>query len=264
LAHKHHPKEPPDYHHHHHHHHEKPSEDLRLEAVVTSVGFDDILDVTLSENHPNVDTLIVVTAHNDTATQAVCKKHGAMCVQTDLFKKNGRNFNKGAAINAGFGYFQYRGWRLHLDSDIILPSNFRRMVFNHTHLDTNGIYGADRVNVIGLDEWNKIKGKDPQASHRAWVFAQSDRCVEHRYVDPLEGYLPIGYFQMWHSSCQKPYPYSMGDASHDDTLFSALWPKQARHLLSTAIVYHICSEQPTIGQNWDGNRKTKRLEKGKK
>jgi hypothetical protein len=28
-------------------------------------------------------------------------KHGAITVQTDLFKKNGRNFNKGAAINEG-------------------------------------------------------------------------------------------------------------------------------------------------------------------
>src|SRR6266567_8062496 len=81
----------------------------RLETVTVSVGFDDLLDVTLGLNHPHLDTLIVVTSHADKATHAVCRKHGAVCVQTDLFTKNGRTFNKGAAINAGFGYFQYSG-----------------------------------------------------------------------------------------------------------------------------------------------------------
>src|SRR5580693_7111178 len=78
------------------------TESLRLEAVTVCVGFDDLLDLTLGLNHPHLDTLIVVTSHADRATQAVAKKHGAICVQTDLFGKNGRNFNKGAAINAGF------------------------------------------------------------------------------------------------------------------------------------------------------------------
>src|SRR5580700_5612305 len=86
------------------------AESLRLEAVTVSVGFDDFLDVTLGLNHPHLDTQIVVTTHADRATQAVARKHGAICVLTDLFTKNGRNFNKGAAINAGFSRFQYYGW----------------------------------------------------------------------------------------------------------------------------------------------------------
>ena len=126
-------------------------ESLRIEAITTCVGFDDILDITLGLNHPHLDTMIVITSHDDKKTQHVAQKHGAVCVQTDLFKKNGRNFNKGAAINAGMARYQYHGWRLHLDSDIILPDNFRRMLFNHTHLDENCIYGADRIDVIGKE-----------------------------------------------------------------------------------------------------------------
>jgi hypothetical protein len=106
---------------------------IRLEAVTTCVGFDDFLDVSLSHNMSQVDTMIVVTSHEDKKTQQVAQKHGAICVQTDLFKKNGRSFNKGAAINAGFGHFQYFGWRLVMDSDIVLPNNFRRILFNQTH-----------------------------------------------------------------------------------------------------------------------------------
>src|SRR3954468_3524153 len=93
----------------HHAHHDL--EHLRIEAVTVSVGYDDFLDETLTLNHPQLDTMIVVTSHEDRKTHAVCRKHGAHCIPTDLIKKNGRNFNKGAAINAGFAYFQYHGWR---------------------------------------------------------------------------------------------------------------------------------------------------------
>src|SRR5580658_8424827 len=118
-----------------------PIDEQRLEAVITCVNFDEILDVTLTNNHPHLDTAIIVTSHADKKTQKVAQKHGATCVQTDLYYKNGRNFNKGAAINAGFNHFHYHGWRLHLDADIALPDNFRRLLFNHTHLDKNCLYG---------------------------------------------------------------------------------------------------------------------------
>ena len=100
----------------------------KIEAVTTCVGFDDILDETLPLNYPHLNTMIVITSHDDKKTKMVAQKHGAICVETDLFKKNGRKFNKGAAINAGFDRFQYYGWRMHIDSDIILPDNFRRLL----------------------------------------------------------------------------------------------------------------------------------------
>ena len=183
------------------------SEFLRLEAVTTCVGFDDLLDVTLTLNHPHLDTLIVVTTHDDRATQQVAKKHGAICVQTDLFRKNGRRLNKGAAINAGFDRFQYHGWRLHLDADIVLPDNFRRMLFNHTHLEPNCIYGADRVDIVGRDELHSLRcavADEPQHAWRAFLGPRHHRPLSPRYVDTLRGYCPIGFFQLWHATCHKP------------------------------------------------------------
>src|SRR5207244_10492182 len=50
-------------------------ESLRLEAVTVCVGFDDILDVTLALNHPHLDTMIVVTSHDDKRTHHVAHKH---------------------------------------------------------------------------------------------------------------------------------------------------------------------------------------------
>jgi hypothetical protein len=229
-------------------------EALRLEAVTTCVGFDDFLDATLERNHGQLDTMIVVTSHEDRATQRVAKKHGAIVVQTDLFTKNDRTFNKGAAINAGFNRFQYHGWHMHLDSDIVLPDNFRRLLFNHSHLDRNTIYGADRVDVIGLDGLDAI-----ERQHREGVFLAPQGAMSPRYVDTLHGYVPIGFFQLWHASVQKSYPYSLGTAAHDDVMFAAQWPRSHRQLLPSVVCYHLCAAPPTLGQNWDGKRKQPRL-----
>jgi hypothetical protein len=239
----------------------KPPDDaLRLEGVTVSVGFDDLLDVTLGLNHPHFDQMIVVTSHDDKRTQSVARKHGAHCVTTDLFFKNGRTMNKGAAINAGMSYFQYYGWRLHLDADIILPDNFRRILFNHTHLDKSTIYGADRVDIIGPAELKQYLGSlVPQHTYGLLMKPVVDRPIGHRLVSTLYGYLPIGYFQLWFSACQKDYPYSLGTAAHDDMLFAALWPATKRAILPTAVVYHLCTEQPRWGENWDGDRQQPRF-----
>jgi hypothetical protein len=236
---------------------------LRLEAVTTCVGFDDLLDLTLGLNHPQLDTMIVVTSHEDRATQAVARKHGAICVQTDLFKKNGRAFNKGAAINAGFNRFQYHGWRLCLDSDIALPDNFRRMLFNHSHLDHQCLYGADRVDVIGREGLQQVREGAPQHLHASFLSAPNHGPISARYVDPLRGYVPIGYFQLWNAASQKDYPWSIGNAAHDDVAFAEQWAGQHRRHLPTVICYHLCARPPAVGENWDGHRRQPRWNEGK-
>jgi hypothetical protein len=238
------------------------SEALRLEYVTTCVGFDDLLDHTLGINHPHFDTAIVVTTPEDRATQKVAAKYGALCVPTDLFQKNGRALNKGAAINAGFNRFQYHGWRMHLDADIALPDNFRRMLFNHTHLDPSCIYGADRLDVVGEKALLTLRAKlarNPQHIERFLICPQHDAPITARYVDPLFGYCPIGFFQLWNASEQKDYPYSLGTAGHDDVLFAALWPGPKRLHLPTALVYHLCAAPPKMGENWDGIRRQPRF-----
>jgi hypothetical protein len=274
-------KEKPKHHHekkkhgHHHHHHggyvpilpKPPGPDferdtLRLEGVTVSVGFDDLLDITLGLNHPHFDTMIVVTDHADRKTQACARKHGATCVQTDLFQKNGRGFNKGAAINSGFDYFQFRGWRCHIDSDILLPDNFRRILFNHSHLERHCLYGVDRFNVVGADKIKKLKSGRANQHNSGLLLGETedDGKLGHRLVCNLRGYLPLGFFQMWHASTQKPYPYSLGTAAHDDMMFSALWPTACRRHLPGVICFHLLPTAPKVGENWDGKRKQPRLE----
>ena len=235
---------------------------LRLEAVTACVGFDDLLDHSLSANHPHVDTFIVVTSHDDKATHAVARKHGAICVQTDLFHKNGRHFNKGAALNTGLARCQYRGWRLHLDEDIVLPDNFRRMLFNHTHLDRSCLYGMDRVDVIERESFHALRARlfaKPQAHEGCFIHPTHDAPISPRYVDSLRGYVPIGYFQLWHANADKSYPHSLGSAAHDDVMFAEQWAAQHRRLLPTGVCYHLCARKPALGENWDGKRRQPRF-----
>ena len=128
-------------------------------------------------------------------------------------------------------------------------------------MDQDAIYGADRVDVIGIDE---VEGKT-KTQHKQGYFitAGGDRPIAYRFVDKLSGYMPLGYFQLWHGKNQKPYPYSLGTAAHDDLMFSMLWPTSHRRLLPSVICYHVCAQEPKVGENWDGKRKQPRLKHNK-
>ena len=105
-------------------------------------------------------------------------------------------------------------------------------------------------------------GIPPQHQHSCLVGAHTNpsRSIGDRFVDNLNGYCPIGYFQMWNALCQKPYPFSVGTAAHDDVMFAALWPRSHRQLLPGVIVHHLCAQAPKWGENWDGVRRQPRLQ----
>jgi glycosyltransferase involved in cell wall biosynthesis len=236
---------------------------LRLEYVTTCVGFDDLLDLTLARNIGQFDTVIVVTSHEDHKTQSCVRKHGATLVLSDLFKKDGRTFNKGAAINDGFNYFRFYGWRCFLDSDILLPAGFRQRLYNHEELVQYCLYGVDRMDVNGKEAIQKLlesHGFERQHMHGCLLGATAGE-LSHRYTQQLSGPGVLGYFAMWNASCQKPYPYSLGTAQHDDIAWSNLWPRGQRRHITSSLVYHLHpgNYTPIIGQNWDGNRRMPRL-----
>ena len=228
----------------------------KLEVIIPCVGFDDMLAVTLSQNVHHLDHLIVVTTHEDAQTCRVAEEYGATVIRTDLFGHQGKALAKGAALNAALAFCQFSGWRLVLDADIILPESFRRILFNHTHLDPQCLYGADRVDVIGRAALNSIKY--PQWGHREEVLTNLP--IRARVNTRLAGYLPLGYFQLWHAESHKSYPSTAGATGLDDAVFAMQWPVSHRRLLPSVIVYHICAAQPQLGENWDGVRRHPRWE----
>ena len=231
-----------------------------LEGITVCIDYSDFLDVALQENLHHFDQFVVVTSFGDSATHDVCERHGVICVQTDLCYESGSAFNKGLAINLGLAHLRHEGWLIHLDADIVLPDRLRT-VLEKSRLDKRCVYGADRVNVRGFAEWERVK-KDPayarQFHHRFLINVPEGLPLGARLLHDEFGYCPLGFFQLWHSSARRRYPINQGSAEHTDVLFSCQWPAANRRLLPGAICYHMESEGAQWGANWNG-RQTRRF-----
>ena len=235
----------------------------KLEAITVCVDYSDFLEVSLSHNRHHFDEYVIVTSTTDLATKAVADKHGCICVQTDIMTENHDEFNKGHAINMGLAHLRLTGWVLHLDADVILPDRFRNMLEKHA-LNNECVYGADRILIKSYAAYEKLLDHwcfKRQYSYNYKVQVPYGIDLGTRLVHNEYGYCPIGYFQLWHGSQGKRYPYNQGSAEHTDVLFSLQFSRPKRILLPEVIVYHLESENAPQGANWNG-RKTKLFKKG--
>ena len=231
---------------------------MRIEAVTVSVGYADFLSHSLLFTAKAFDHLVVVTTPEDRETQRVCSFHDVHCVTTDVFNKNGEPFNKGAGINVGLKNLSLSDWVAHIDADIVLPP-FARRVLNRLPLDPACVYGIDRMNVVGWNEWSSFL-----ASPRP--FHESDSILHLGYFpvgarlvrDVFDGYVPIGFFQLWNPSGSgvRSYPDRHTDAARGDVEFALNWPRERRAVIPELVACHLESEAAAMGANWEG-RKTR-------
>lgn len=229
---------------------------MKIEAVIICKDYSDFLKESLTENLHHLDRVVVVTHPNDWDTRNLCNRLGIDCLDTTVFHDDGDKFNKGRAINLGLSHLRHDDWLLHLDADTVLPPRFRDMMAR-AKLDEKFIYGCDRLNVVGYDNWMKLKAERPaQFSWRYLVTPPSGHHLGARLLHMEYGYCPIGYFQLWHKSANRRYPVMGGSAEHSDVLFAVQWPREKRILLPEMFVYHLESEPAKMGANW-GGRTTK-------
>ena len=233
-----------------------------LEAVIVCVNYSDFLAHTLPLNKGHFDKLVVVTSTADKDTQRLCEYHHVQCIQTDCFYENGDIFNKAKGINAGLSALTQAGWVLHLDGDMVLPPQFRGSL-EPIGLDENFVYGVDRLMCTNYEDW-ALHVAQPHLSQEASIFVHP-----HYDLMPMgtriakygttEGFIPIGFFQLWHprTSGITSYPQEHGDAGRTDMLFSMQWPRSKRGFIPEIITIHLESEKLEImGKNWKG-RKTR-------
>jgi hypothetical protein len=237
---------------------------MNIEAVTVCVGYADFLQVTAKYNHGLFDKWIIVTSKDDTDTRELCRKLSIQTILSDDHLRDG-GFNKGRLIERGLQHLSSDGWRVHLDGDIVLPQNFRN-ILQASHLHEDNIYGADRVMIRSRADWNRLL-------QTGWI-SNDYHCrvnmpkgfeVGARWAHHNEGYCPIGFFQMWHSSQDqykgtriKPYPIHHNDACRTDVQFALQWDRQHRLLIPELVVVHLESEPAPLGANWNG-RTTKKF-----
>jgi hypothetical protein len=213
-----------------------------IEAVTVSVNYDDYLNTSLPFLSSQVDRVLVATTPTDKKTINVCKKHNVECVQTDRITKqftmcdgnfNTPVFNKGGGLSEALSRCCFKDWILVIDADIVLPLYAREKI-NCMNLDCSKIYGVSRffcenANDLKTENFLLQKTKSP--------------CKEN----------PVGYFQLFHSSCVSHLPkksiYPDGyDATRVDLLFKTYWKYCNRDFIPYFSVMHLghCC------RNWKG------------
>lgn len=228
---------------------------MKIEAVTVCVNYSDFLVYTLPSIKNQFDRLVVVTDTKDVETKKLCDISKVDCVQTDSFYEEGHSFNKGKGINEGLKRLSLDGWVVHLDSDIYVPPQTRSILRN-LPLQKNKIYGVDRLMCPGYKEWinftrNKKHIYPSNVAVQGDVFPLGFRLADYKTVGG--GYMPLGYFQMWHpeTSGIKRYPSEHGFADKTDLLHCKKWPREKRELIPEVFVVHLESEVGR-GLNWKG------------
>jgi hypothetical protein len=225
---------------------------MKIEAVIVCVDYADYLAETLPHNLPHFDRVVVVTAPHDVETQKLCRRLSTPYYATNVFFKDGKKFNKARGIDYGLGFVQFNDWIVHLDADTYLPPMTRRWL-EWRPLDRESIYGIDRVNCVGFEKWRAhLAGEGLQHDYMCRVHVPSFPLLDRIAIRDYGGYLPIGFFQMWHGSLGRRYPIAKGDAEHTDVLHAIQWDEGKRHLIPEVVGIHLQAASAPLGANWKG------------
>lgn len=226
----------------------------KIEVVTVCVGYSDFLRWTLPFNKNQFDRFVVVTSPKDTETLRLCEYWHVETVPTDSFFAGGDKFNKANGINDCLKRLTLDDWVLHLDADIFLPSRAGN-ILKSLPLNPKKLYSADRLNCKSFEDFLAFYEK-PELQHPNNGFMSFNRFENGaRLLDlDADGWLPVGYFQLWHpnSSGVFSYPNEHGAADRTDVEFTRRWTRENRELLPEIVGVHLESEDCAKGANWEG------------
>ncbi len=233
---------------------------MKLEAIIVCIHYADFLKVTLPNNKPFFDKLVVVTDEQDAETVRVCEFYNVQCIQTNVFYTDHPTIpNKARGINEGLSHLSLEGWVAQLDADIWLPP-LTRNILEKLPLHEDHIYGIDRMMCNSYEAFYDFLYIKSKPIHEGWIYLHLDFFPIGERITQYhgEGYMPIGYFQLWHPSGSNISNYPIIEAAYDrtDVLHLKQWKRENRSFIPELICIHLASEQHKQGQNWEG-RKTR-------
>lgn len=224
------------------------------EAVVICDKYSDFLVHTLPQNKIIFNRIVVVTSYEDKETQRVCEFHHVECIPTDSLESRKKIFRKGAGINVGLSLLKLDGWAVHLDADILLPPQTRGLL-EQASLNPTMIYGIDRFLVRGYEAFDEFR-REPKLQQEcgAYIHMNAFPIGTRVMQGNASGYVPIGFFQMWHPGVSgiTRYPEGHTDAGREDGSFAMQWPRSHRALIPEIVGYHLESDDARNASNWSG------------
>lgn len=194
---------------------------MRIDCIIQSTGYHDMLALTLPQNLQHFDSVTVYTKVGDEATKEVCAKHGVACIETSGFTANGSKFNRGKVYNESFlkllrdAQPELPQWVSVLDSDIILPRDFRAR-FEELQPDEEHLYGARRYNVETQEQYEEV-ARNPAALDKLTLF----RGYGYGYLQ-LFSMRSTTFAKLWNATGGNPYP-EWQDGSTADWMFRNIW-----------------------------------------
>jgi hypothetical protein len=242
-----------------------------LYGVVVSDGYADYLDVSLCHNRAMLDRCVVVTHPSDKESQRVAGKYACELIVTEDGKraKSGQHpsdvqFNKGAMIERGLQQLPADGWRVHFDADIVFPGNMRQRLGKRLR-DKTCIYGVYRINVIGTEKYQQLLAAGffhRGFEHHHFLSYPVAGCeVGGRLIFEDQLWIPIGFWQAWHSSVEytgvyrtRTYATGSNSAAHDDVQFGLRFDIEKRILIPDFYVAHLLTEDSKYAANWKGRK----------
>lgn len=213
-------------------------------AITVSIDWSDYLAETLPFNRKHFDKYILVTVEEDEKTHRLATDYSC---QIRLVHKQ-VTFNKGLYVNAGISTVK-AGWICLLDGDIVLPfsTNMSKLIFSN--LDEECIYGTDRLAIKSYDHWQQVKPLLGEDDYTSIPNAE----LMKRFYFKGRGWMPIGFFQLFHSKHNRLYPEEMTEAFHQDVPFARQWPRSKSVFLPEATVLHLETPDAALrGINWFG------------
>lgn len=233
-----------------------PDPNFRMEAVVVCDRYHDFLRCTLPHNKFIFDRIVVVTSYEDKETQRICEFHHVECLQTDVLESRKKHFCKADGINEGLAKLGMQDWVVHMDADIWLPPETRNLI-HRAGLAQRMVYGIDRFIVRGYRAWEEFL-EHPRLQHEAgsWIHLGAFPLGTRVMQAHAHGYIPIGFFQLWHpkTSGITRYPAKHTDAGRTDLLFAMQWPRGLRGFIPEIIGYHLESDDASMESNWKGRK----------
>lgn len=187
-----------------------------LAAMVVCVDYSDHLSRGLERWRDGTNSLLVVTAPRDAATQALCKAFNVPVFLTDVFWANGAKFNKGAAMAEAYRTLEKKDWMLFFDADIEPPAGWRQRL---AMAKPGRLYGARRF------EANGARITDPGLAGFFHLAHLSDPHMQH---DPI---VDVHWYH----------------AGNYDTTFQDRWHRSKQLWLPLRVAHH-----GTPGKNWCG------------
>ena len=197
---------------------------MKIEAVIVCVDYADFLAETLPHNLPHFDRTLVVTAPPTRDAGALPQAERPLLRDEPLLQGR-RPVQQGPrASTSAWATSAERLDRPPRRRHV--PAPLTRKWLEWRSLDRESIYGIDRVNCVGYDNGSRSWPGRHQHDYMCRVNVPPFPLLDRISIRDYGGYVPIGYFQMWHGSLGRRYPIAKGDAEHTDVLHAIQWDEE--------------------------------------